>query len=84
MRCFRFEDVSRWASVAWHTDVSFERVPADYSMLKINTLPPMGGDTLWCNTADVLDRMSPSFREYLETLTCEHNGEFNGHWTRSD
>jgi len=49
----RYEDVSRWASVAWHTDVSFERVPADYSMLKINTLPPMGGDTLWINTADV-------------------------------
>ena len=49
----RYEDVSRWASVAWHTDVSFERVPADYSMLKINTLPTMGGDTLWANTADV-------------------------------
>ena len=42
----RYEDVSRWASVAWHMDVSFERVPADYSMLKINTLPAMGGDTV--------------------------------------
>lgn len=72
----RYEDVSRWASVAWHTDVSFERVPADYSMLKINTLPAMGGDTLWVNTCDILDRMSPSFREYLETLTCEHNAHF--------
>ncbi|CAD6587093.1 MAG: hypothetical protein TREMPRED_004659 [Tremellales sp. Tagirdzhanova-0007] len=72
----RFEDVSRWASVAWHSDVSFERVPADYSILKINTLPQMGGDTLWINTADILDRMSPSFREYLETLTCEHDANF--------
>lgn len=72
----RYDDVSRWASVAWHTDVSFERVPADYSMLKINVLPEMGGDTLWINTADILDRISPSFREYLETLTCEHNADF--------
>lgn len=71
----RYEDVSRWASVAWHTDISFERVPSDYSMLKINTLPPSGGDTLWINTADVVERMSPSFREYLEGLTAEHNGE---------
>ena len=49
----RYEDLSRWAGVAWHSDLSFERVPADYSMLKITTLPPSGGDTLWVNCCDV-------------------------------
>ena len=27
-------------------------------------------------TKQILDRMSPSFREYLETLTCEHDANF--------
>jgi alpha-ketoglutarate-dependent taurine dioxygenase len=47
------DDLSRWASVAWHSDVSFENVPADYSMLKINVLPESGGDTMWASTSDV-------------------------------
>lgn len=47
------DDLSRWASVAWHSDVSFEHVPADYSMLKINVLPESGGDTMWASTSDV-------------------------------
>jgi alpha-ketoglutarate-dependent taurine dioxygenase len=88
------DDVSRWASVAWHSDVSFENVPADYSMLKINVLPESGGDTMWASTSDVshfsgpceirlrrltwqvLDKMSPSFRAYLENLTATHDASF--------
>ncbi|GMK54791.1 hypothetical protein CspeluHIS016_0113770 [Cutaneotrichosporon spelunceum] len=70
------DDLSRWASVAWHSDVSFENVPSDYSMLKVNILPEAGGDTLWVDSYGILDRMSPSFVKYLETLTAEHNAEF--------
>lgn len=70
------DDLSRWASVAWHSDVSFENVPSDYSMLKVNVLPEAGGDTLWVSGYDVLDRISPNFLSYLETLTAEHNAEF--------
>jgi alpha-ketoglutarate-dependent taurine dioxygenase len=84
------DDLSRWASVAWHSDVSFENVPADYSMLKINVLPESGGDTMWASTSDVcpshfyhakltgqvLDKMSPSFRAYLETLNATHDASF--------
>src|SRR5947208_527250 len=42
-------DSSRLASAGWHTDISFEAVPSDYAMLKIHTLPPTGGDTLWAS-----------------------------------
>ena len=31
---------------------------------------------LICKIKQILDRMSPSFREYLEPLTCEHNADF--------
>ncbi|RSH90489.1 hypothetical protein EHS25_001094 [Saitozyma podzolica] len=62
----RYEDVSRWANVAWHSDVSFEKVPSDYSMLKVNVLPPSGDSRPHV----------PSFLAYLETLTCQHNAQF--------
>ncbi|WWC93850.1 hypothetical protein V866_000686 [Kwoniella sp. B9012] len=70
------DDVSRWATRAFHSDVSFEKVPSDYSMLKINVLPPVGGDTQWVNCYDILDKMSPSMLDYLKTLKAEHNANF--------
>ena len=45
-------------------------------MLKINTLPPSGGDTMWVNTYDLLDKMSPSMQEYLSGLEAEHSAEW--------
>jgi hypothetical protein len=29
--------------------ITFEPVPSDYAILKIHTLPPTGGDTLWAS-----------------------------------
>lgn len=42
----QLNDTSRFASVGWHSDITFEPVPSDYAMLKIHTLPPTGGDTV--------------------------------------
>ncbi|KAK4687226.1 hypothetical protein P7C73_g2890, partial [Tremellales sp. Uapishka_1] len=70
------DDVSRFASVAWHSDVSFEKVPSDYSMLKINVLPETGGDTFWNNMYEAYERMSPSMQAYMETLTATHSANF--------
>lgn len=54
----------------WHSDSTFENVPSDFSFLKMEETPPHGGDTLWCSGYEVYDRISPSFRSYLETLTA--------------
>lgn len=55
----------------WHSDITFEPVPADYSSLRLVELPEngSGGDTLWANGYALLEKFSPSFRAYLETLT---------------
>lgn len=45
-------------------------------MLKINILPETGGDTFWSNMYEAYERMSPSMREYLETLTATHDANF--------
>lgn len=72
----QLSDTSRLASVGWHTDISFERVPSDYAMLKIHTLPETGGDTLWASGYEVYDRLSPQMAEFLETLTATHDASF--------
>ena len=42
----QLSDVSRFASAGWHSDITFEKAPSDYAMLKIHTLPKTGGDTV--------------------------------------
>jgi len=64
-----------WASGGWHSDVSWEKAPADYSILKLVTLPEVGGDTMFASGEALYDRLSPSFAAYLETLEAVHSGE---------
>ncbi|KAI5922366.1 TfdA family taurine dioxygenase [Camillea tinctor] len=54
----------------WHSDSLFENCPSDFSFLRMQDTPLSGGDTLWCSGYELYDRMSPSFRSYLETLTA--------------
>ncbi|CEJ61974.1 Putative Function: YLL057c of S. cerevisiae plays a role in sulfonate catabolism [Penicillium brasilianum] len=72
----QLNDVSRFASVGWHSDISFEPVPSDYAMLKIHELPLTGGDTLWASGYEVYDRLSPSFAALLEGLSATHDARF--------
>ncbi|KAL4793901.1 hypothetical protein BDV19DRAFT_390662 [Aspergillus venezuelensis] len=72
----QLSDVSRFASAGWHTDISFERVPSDYAMLKIHTLPETGGDTLWASGYEIYDRISPEMAAFLERLTATHDATF--------
>lgn len=53
----------------WHSDITFEPVPADYSILRIVEPLKTGGDTLWGSGYGLYEKLSPSFRSYLETLT---------------
>ncbi|CAG5188951.1 uncharacterized protein ALTATR162_LOCUS12065 [Alternaria atra] len=33
------------SSDLWHSDITWEKVPSDYTALRLNLLPPTGGDT---------------------------------------
>ena len=72
----QLSDTSRYASVGWHADITFEPVPSDYAMLKIHTLPPTGGDTLWASGYEIFDRLSPAMQVFLEGLTATHDAKF--------
>ena len=45
-------------------------------MLKIHTLPPTGGDTLWASGYEIYDRLSPNMATFLEGLTATHDATF--------
>ncbi|KAG7085533.1 hypothetical protein E1B28_003091 [Marasmius oreades] len=64
------------ASRGWHSDITFEKVPSDYAILKMCTIPETGGDTLWASGYEAYDRLSPAFQKFLEGLTAVHNADF--------
>jgi alpha-ketoglutarate-dependent taurine dioxygenase len=70
----RFFDFKRLASEGWHADITFERVPSDYAILKIIKTPEdVGGDTLWASGYEAFDRLSPTWQKFAEGLTATHH-----------
>ncbi|KAL4728739.1 hypothetical protein ACLX1H_003138 [Fusarium chlamydosporum] len=55
---------------SWHTDAGYEPNPPDYSILKVVKLPETGGDTMWASSCELYDKISPSYRKFLEGLTA--------------
>ena len=68
-------DRSTLASSSWHTDVAFEPRPALYTILRMHSLPPTGGDTLWASAYRMYDLLSVPLRTMLEGLTAVHDAE---------
>jgi alpha-ketoglutarate-dependent taurine dioxygenase len=56
----------------WHSDITFEPVPSDYTLLRMTLLPSTGGDTLWASGYEVYDRISTPYQKFLETLQVTH------------
>jgi taurine dioxygenase len=57
----------------WHSDVTYRPIPSFGSILRARTLPPSGGDTLFCNMALAYEGLSPAMKDWLSTLTAEHD-----------
>jgi taurine dioxygenase len=57
----------------WHSDLSCKAHPPAVSILHGVTLPPSGGDTLWCNMHAVHDALSTPMRQFLGGLTAIHD-----------
>lgn len=50
----------------WHTDLVHERHPAGITHLHNDTVPPVGGDTLWASGYGAYEKLSPAFRRFLD------------------
>ncbi|PIA94687.1 Alpha-ketoglutarate-dependent sulfonate dioxygenase [Cercospora beticola] len=69
------KDKWQYRAAEWHSDVQFERVPPDYTSLRVTQLPSNGGDTLWASGYEIYDRFSPAYQKFFETLTTTFSGE---------
>ncbi|GJN93386.1 hypothetical protein Rhopal_006440-T1 [Rhodotorula paludigena] len=74
-RQINFKDErSELASQGIHSDISFEPRPARYSMLRMHTLPPTGGDTMFYSSYAHADMLSKPMFEMLSQLKARHSG----------
>lgn len=57
----------------WHTDSSFKRVPARYSMLSAREIPPEGGETEFADMRAAWDALPTDRKRELGGLVAEHS-----------
>jgi taurine dioxygenase len=60
---------------AWHTDHSYDQVPAMGSILVARVLPPAGGDTLFAHMGAAYDDLPDDTKAEIETLEAFHTAD---------
>jgi taurine dioxygenase len=72
----------------WHTDHSFDQIPAMGSILVARELPPVGGDTLFSSMGAAYDALSDGLKETLGTLRAVHSADHiyqpGGYYSKTD
>ena len=58
----------------WHTDTMYLEKPPRATLLYALETPPTGGDTLFANTADAYDALSPGMKKLIAGLVGVSNG----------
>lgn len=59
----------------WHTDHSYDDIPAMGSILVARDLPEKGGDTLFANLYAAYDALSPGLKKALQSMRAVHSNK---------
>lgn len=70
---FKDKDHKQAVGESWHTDHSYDQVPALGSILHAIELPPVGGDTLFVSMEMAYDALSHKMQEFLKGLSAWHS-----------
>ena len=57
----------------WHTDHSYDQIPALGSILLAREVPPVGGDTLFASQYAAFDALTDGMKETLLNLRADHS-----------
>ena len=57
----------------WHTDSSFKKTPAKYSLLHAHTVTPEGGETQFVDTRAAYDALPETMKARIDSLQAEHS-----------
>lgn len=69
----------------WHSDTTFRARPTRYTILRSQIMPPLGGDTLWCDMEAAYEGLSAAFRRMIHGLKARHDFKnFRVLFTRSE
>ena len=60
-------------NLLWHSDSSFKRVPAKYSLLSARVIPPKGGNTEFADMRAAYDTLDEETKALVHDLICEHS-----------
>ena len=58
---------------SWHTDHSYDQIPAMGSILYAREVPSVGGDTLFASMYAAYEALSPGLKQMLLGLRAEHS-----------
>ncbi|CAK7907866.1 alpha-ketoglutarate-dependent sulfonate dioxygenase [[Candida] anglica] len=65
----------RTNAIGWHSDVSYELQPPGTTFFSVLEGPESGGDTIFADTSEAYDRLSPEFQKRLAGLHVLHTSE---------
>ena len=67
------KDQSEAIGEGWHTDHSYDQIPAMGSILRAIEVPATGGDTLFVSMAAAYEALSSAMKHFLDGLTAIHS-----------
>ncbi|KAK6455574.1 alpha-ketoglutarate catabolism dioxygenase [Scheffersomyces xylosifermentans] len=66
---------NRTNNVGWHSDVSYELQPPGITFFSVLEGPESGGDTIFADTTEAYNRLSPEFQKRLAGLHVLHTSK---------
>lgn len=65
----------RTNAISWHSDVSYELQPPGTTFFTVLEGPDAGGDTIFADTEEAYNRLSPEFQKRLQGLNVLHTSD---------
>ena len=59
----------------WHSDWSFQKKPPSATLLHSKIIPPIGGDTLFCNNIKAYEDLPEDIKENVSGLSAVHSAK---------
>jgi len=59
----------------WHSDWSFQETPPSATLLHSKLIPPIGGDTLFANTAKSYEELNSEIKDAIKNLKVFHSAK---------
>jgi alpha-ketoglutarate-dependent 2,4-dichlorophenoxyacetate dioxygenase len=73
---FGMEDRRRLFAIGnrlWHSDSSFKKIPAKYSLLRAVRIPSKGGNTEFAHMGAAYEALDDETKALIDDLVCEHS-----------